>query len=198
MYCSHCGAVMTEGSTVCPSCGASQAVAAQEAANPAGSPGGGGTPGAPARPAAAPVHLEFDVKRWSQTDRIVGVATLVLFISLFLPWFGVNVFTGSYTVDGLYHGYMYITLLLSIAIMGYLVLRALWAEMPGRLPLPHERLLAGATLVNFVLTLISFIFKPGTGVGWRFGAFVGLIAAIVAFAPKLVPAARQRLGGPRR
>ena len=35
-----------------------------------------------------------------------------------------------------------------------------------------------ATIVNLVLVFIAFIDKPGgSGVGWGFGAFLGLIAA---------------------
>ena len=33
-------------------------------------------------------EVKFDVARWTKVDRIVGIATFVLFISLFLDWFG--------------------------------------------------------------------------------------------------------------
>jgi hypothetical protein len=49
------------------------------------------------------------------------------------------------------------------------------------------------TVVSAVLTLIAFIDKPGGGgVGWGFGAVVGLIAAIVAAAPYAVPQLRAK------
>jgi hypothetical protein len=38
-------------------------------------------------------------------------------------------------------------------------------------------------IVNLVLVVIAFLDKSGAG--WRFGAFIGLIAAIIAAAPKL-------------
>ena len=48
-----------------------------------------------------------------------------------------------------------------------------------------------ATLVNLVIVFIAFIFKPGgSGVGWQFGAFLALIAAIVAAAPYAIPQLR--------
>jgi len=40
-----------------------------------------------------------------------------------------------------------------------------------------------ATGVNAVLSILAFLDKPGfSGIGWGFGAFVGLAAAIVAAA----------------
>jgi len=208
MNCTQCGAALEEGTTACPTCGAEQSGGPTPAVPSGGPtaavPGGGPTVAASSAPAtsggqtgqgARPVTpVSFDARRLSQTDRIVGVATLVLFISLFLPWFGVNFGFGSVTVDGLWHGYEYITLLLSIAVVLYLLARALWATLPIKLAVPHEQLLAGAALVNLVLVVIGFVLKPGgSAVGWRFGAFVSLIAAIVAFAPKLVPSLQARV-----
>jgi hypothetical protein len=119
----------------------------------------------------------------------------VLFISLFLPWFGVNFGLGSVTVDGLWHGWLYIVLLLSLAIVIYLLMKAGFAEMPIKLPLAEEQFLLIGTTVNAVLVILGFLLKPGgvsSGVGWRFGAFVGLIAAVVAAAPLGLPAFRAR------
>jgi hypothetical protein len=57
-------------------------------------------------------------------------------------------------------------------------------------------LLLVASVVNLVLTVLAFVDKPGgigfSGIGWGFGAFVGLIAAIVAAVPLGMPALRAR------
>jgi hypothetical protein len=143
-------------------------------------------------PTSSGVNYRFDAKRWSQTDRIVAIATLVLFISLFLAWFGAGISIYHVTVDGLWHGYMYITLIVSLAILGYLALVAGLASLPLKLPLSHPQLLAAATGLNFLLTLISFLTKP-SGTSWQYGAYIGLIAAFVAFVPRVVPAIRARL-----
>jgi hypothetical protein len=49
-----------------------------------------------------------------------------------------------------------------------------------------------------LLALISFVFKPTGGglvsIGWAFGAFVGLAAAIVAAVPLELPFLRSRTG----
>ncbi len=164
----------------------------------AGTGTGASQAGAP-RAATSTPAFNFDAKRWTRDDRIVGGATLVFFIALFLPWFTAPGFTvngqtfGGGSVNGLYHGYMYIDLILALAVLGYLVVRAGFEQLPFDLPLKHEQLLLGATGLTFVLTLISFLTKP-TGAGWGIGAFIGLIAAIVAVVPLGLPFAQARSG----
>jgi hypothetical protein len=141
--------------------------------------------------------FNLDLKRLTRNDQIVGGATLVLFISLFLPWFTVSVRGfGSGSVNGLYHGYMYIDLILAIAILAFLVVRAGFDELPFRLPVGPEQALLAVTCLNLLLALISFVFKPasvlGIEVGWGIGAFIGLIAAIVAVAPLGLPFLQSR------
>jgi hypothetical protein len=50
--------------------------------------------------------------------------------------------------------------------------------------------------VNAVLTIFAFLLKPGgigfSGIGWGFGSFIGLIAALVAAFPTAVPAFQAR------
>jgi len=124
-------------------------------------------------------------------DRLTGGATVVLFISLFLPWFSASAslggFSASSSVDALSaHGYLYLVLIIALLMVGYLIARAGLNAMPA-LPLSHERLLTIAAGINFLLVLIAFVFKPSgnslVSVGWDFGAFVGLLAAIVALVP---------------
>jgi hypothetical protein len=210
MTCSHCGYNVAEGAAACSGCGtpanANQGAGAQQGMpGPAGAMGPAGTMGSAAGamgsaagamgppPAAAPAFT-FDLSRLSRADQIAGGATLVFLISLFLPWFSANVGIYSASVNGLWHGYMYLALLLALAVLAYLVVRASFETMPLRLPVGHEQILLAATAVIFVLTLISFVFKPGSPVGWSIGAFVGLIAAVVAVAPLGVPFLRSRTG----
>jgi len=151
--CSSCGRELSASDVTCPNCGQAVAPASATAA-PAAAPSGA----AAAPKAASPVgNFKFDRARWSPTDLVAGVATLVLFIALFLPWYGVSIGPISVTADGTAHGYMDIML--------------------------HDLLLTGINAVNLVLVVIAFLDKSGAG--WRFGAFVGLIAAIVAALPKV-------------
>lgn len=140
----------------------------------------------------------FDMKKWHQTERITAIATLVLLISLFLPWFTYNFGVGSVSVDGLWHGWMYLVFILCLVILVYLVTKASYAEMPFKIPMAEHQLLLYATAINFVLTVLAFVFKPGgigfSGIGWGFGAFVGLAASVVAAVPLGLPALRARRG----
>lgn len=140
--------------------------------------------------------FSFDFKRLSQAERITGAGTLLLLISLFLPWFTYSFGFGSVSVDGRYHAWMWLVLLLCLAILAFLVARAGFSKMPFKLPMADEQLLLIATGVNAVLTILAFLFKPGgigfSGIGWGFGAFVGLAAAIIAAAPLAVPAIKAR------
>jgi hypothetical protein len=86
---------------------------------------------------------------------------------------------------------MYIVLILSIVIIAYLVLRAGWDRLPISQEVPHLIVMMAATLVNFVLTLIAFLDKP-SGADWGFGAFLTLIAAVVAAAPYAIPQLRAK------
>ncbi|HUD16389.1 MAG TPA: hypothetical protein VMQ59_03965 [Acidimicrobiales bacterium] len=150
--------------------------------------------------------FKFDAARWTRADRITGIATLVLLISLFLTWFTVSVnasvggvnYGGSYGGSGVSaHGYLYLVFLICLAVLALLVLKAGWGEMPFKMPLAETQLVLIATVVNLVLVLIAFLLKPSAGlsglhVGWGYGAFVALIAAIVACAPTAVPAIQAR------
>jgi uncharacterized membrane protein len=73
--------------------------------------------------------FRLDATRWTTADRVTGAATLVLFVSLFLPWFSVSAgfgnFTASSSADALTaHGFLYLVLLLALAMLGYLIARA--------------------------------------------------------------------------
>lgn len=191
--CPQCQTEAADAAAFCPSCGATLSPAATTSAPPPPPAGGGaGAPAASSIPA-----YKFDAARWSQADRIAGIATIVLFISLFLPWFTASVSVLGYSiggsVNGLYHGWMYLSLILSIAIVAYLVLRAGWESLPISQDVPHLTVMMAATIVNAVLVLISFIDKPGGSVtGWGLGAILGLIAALAAAAPYAIPQLRAK------
>jgi len=174
----------------------------QQAGYPSQQPGyppqqpGGATP----PPAGTLPPFAFDAKRWTQAERITGGATVVLFISLFLPWYTYSFGLGSVSTNGLWHGWMYLVLFICLAIILYLVARAGFEEMPVKLPLTESQRLLIATGVNAVLVILAFLTKPGgvgiDGIGWGFGAFVGLVAAIIAVAPLAVPALNARRNRP--
>jgi hypothetical protein len=79
------------------------------------------------------------------------------------------------------------------------VSKAGFSEMPFKVPVPEAQLILVGTGINAVLTILGFVLKPGgvgfSGIGWGFGAILGLIAAIVAAAPTAVPAIKARRAG---
>jgi hypothetical protein len=138
--------------------------------------------------------IRFEPSRLGTGDFIAGGASVLLLVSLFLPWYSVNVgvlgISVSATANGLYHGWMYITLLLCIAIVGYLIVRAMWNGL--RVPAPHWQLLAGATGLNLLLTVIAFLDKP-TVTSWSYGAFVGIVASVGALVGSVVRAQQPEI-----
>lgn len=148
----------------------------------------------------------FDVHRWALSDKIAGAASLVVLISLFLPWFsGSYVSFGSSTPTSMgsvagttVHGWLWLVFVVVLAILAYLALVAGFQVLPFQSPLRHDQLLLAATGLNLALVFIAFLLKPstygieGVSIGWSAGAFLALIAAIVAVAA-FTPAGRQRL-----
>jgi hypothetical protein len=206
--CPQCQNVTTDDANHCPSCGATlnpeQEAQAVPMAGPATAAGGP----APAATGGSNVPaFRFDLNRLTLADRIAGIATIVLFIALFFPWYtatykGIGGISASTSVDGLWHGWMYLSLIICIAIVAYLIVKAGWDAVPiSGFSVPHLTLMMVATVVNLVLVLIAFIDKPsgvnvgtfgGVSIGWGFGAILGLLAALVACAPYLVPQLRAR------
>jgi hypothetical protein len=86
----------------------------------------------------------------------------------------------------------------ALAILAYLAIVAGFQVLPFNSPLRHDQLLLAAAGPNLALVFIAFLLKPstygiaGVSIGWSVGAFLALIAALVAVAA-LTPAGRQRL-----
>jgi hypothetical protein len=189
MFCAQCGNAVAEGAPSCARCGAPPGAAAA-AASPARA-GGTGT-------GTAAQGYSFNSARLTQADKITGVASVILLISLFLPWFSVSGPGGTISWSGMTaHGYLWLVFLLCLGIVAFLVFGAGFTELPVKLPAAREPLLLTASGLNLLLVVLAFFVSPGylaLGVGWSFGAFVALIAAIAACAPLAMPLLRARTG----
>ena len=198
MNCSQCGSDVAAQPAACPHCGASLAGRADRSAAPAAWTG---------------QVFAADANRLSRDDKLVGGATVLLLISLFLPWYTVSAPTeaiigvtvrggGSFSMDAFGgHSWAWIIFILGLAVLAYLVLQAGFETTPVRLPVSPALTLLGLTGLNFLLVFLAFLVTPGTGdtvikfsIGWGIGAFLGLVCAIVAFAPLGLPFARARTG----
>jgi hypothetical protein len=210
MNCSQCGHEAPAGANACPNCGASLATAAPPGAS-AAPPGAGAPMPAGAAPAAGSAMggFAFNINKLSREERIAGIATLIVLISLFLPWatasYSTPVTSVSASADGFtLHGYFWIAFILCLAVIAYLVMKAGFASMPFALPMTDDQALLAGTGVIFVIVLIGFLFKGYSGynvsgvgyhssIGWGFGAFLGLIAAVVAVAPLALPVIQKQM-----
>ena len=144
--------------------------------------------------------FSFDARRWTPRERVVGGASVILLISLFLPWFWIRL--GGTTigeVSGLQDSPLLIVLVVVIIIFVLLVLRAGLGRIPFA-PSPGDRqLLAGAAWLNFLLVLVTFLVKPAyagqapTALGWQAGAIIGLAAAAIAAAGAGLPRLPRRV-----
>jgi hypothetical protein len=147
-------------------------------------------------PASAPPReFRLDLRRLSRSDQAVGGASVVVLISLFLPWFGSSALGAGISVSGATaHGYLVLVVITALMITGYLLLRSGWGEFPFPLPAAHEALLLAGTGLQFVLVLTAFLDVPLPGLGWEIGGYLAVAAAALAAFPAALPALRSRRG----
>ena len=161
-------------------------------------PPAGGGPQAP-RPSSLP-PVNFDHNRLDRVDKIVAGATFITMISIWLPWysisFGASTFeaASSASISGTTgHGWLWLEFIVAIVLLAYLTARAAWDRLPITMPVAHAPLLIVGTSLQLLLVLIAFIAVPyrSAGVGWDWGAFIALLAALAAAGPVVVPAVRS-------
>jgi hypothetical protein len=139
--------------------------------------------------------FSFDITRLTQTELTTCTGTVMVLVSLFLPWFTYDFGLGPLSTDGLRHSWMYVVLILGLAIVTFVVVRSGYREVPRAFPTIDSRLLLAATGINVVLCALAFLLRPGgvgfTEIGWGFGAYLGVAASLVAAIPLTVPAFRS-------
>jgi len=137
--------------------------------------------------------FRLDLRRLSRAEQTAGGATLIVLISLFLPWFGFNELGTNISITGpTAHGYLVVVVVLAVLMAGYLLWRSGWQEFPVRLPVAHETLLLTATGLQFLLIAIAFLDVPVAGLSREAGAYVALVASVIAAGPAAVAAISSR------
>jgi len=176
--CPQCQATNESGSTFCASCGsplASQPALADQQNSTS----------------VAVAAFQLDLRRLGRVEQVVGGSSLVVLVSLFLPWFGLSGLGGTFSLSGVsVHGYLYLDLIVTLLVIAYLIVRAGWDQLPASLPIAHGPLLLIGTSLQFLLVLIAFADKPAL-LSWEIGAYLALIASMAAAAPVVVPAIRS-------
>lgn len=132
-----------------------------------------------------------DVRRLTRVEQMAGGATLIVLVSLFLPWFGFDEIGTSISGTSA-HGYLTITVLVEVLLAGYLLWRSGWEEFPASLPITHEVLLLVATGLQLVLVAVAFLNVPVAGLSREFGAYLALIASVAAVGLAAWPGLRSR------
>lgn len=165
MYCINCGAQIDQAA-FCSTCGTKQQAGRSRLA-------GGSAHREPAN--------GIDLRRLSVTDMVTAIASLVVLVSLFLPWYSIPQYGGpSFDALGsVSGGFRFLVLVLSLLVMGYLGAKTVWPTQP-RLPLPEWQLLTLGTGFNLLVVVITFLVAPmGMSTGGA-GAALGMIAAVAA------------------
>jgi hypothetical protein len=194
MTCPQCLSVTGPDAACCGSCETPAASVSQFPQTPGDQYIPSAASGQHGPPAAAPPReFRLDPRRLSRSDQAVGGASLVVLISLFLPWFGFSALGASVRISGTTaHGYLVLVVITALLIAGYLLLRSGWGEFPFPLPVAHESLVLAGTGVQFLLVLAGFLDVPLAGLGWEIGAYLALAAAALAMLPAVLPALRSR------
>lgn len=120
--------------------------------------------------------------RLSRGDQITIAGAVVLLISLFLPWYGIK--TGGIDLGGLgtasaFEAMEFLDLLLFLLGAGAIALTILGAR--GGLKADARTLAAAAGGLAALIIVFRIIDQPGPNdlIGVKFGAFIGLIGAVV-------------------
>ena len=136
-------------------------------------------------PEAPPPARATAGRGWTGSDLAIGGAVIVLLIALFLPWFSAPGIVG--TADGpSSHGYLWFVFVLTILALIVVVARDAISRLPGNLPSP-EQMLVGATGLALLLTILGVAQTPSPAgeslgsIGWSYGGWVALVAALIAF-----------------
>jgi uncharacterized membrane protein len=135
---------------------------------------------------------------WIGSDLAIGGSLVVLLIALFLPWFSAPGIAGT---DGpSSHGYLWLVFVLTILALIVLVARDAIARLPGNLPSP-DQILVGATGLALLLTILGVVQEPSpfatpsSSIGWSYGGFVAMVAALIAVIAALRETGALRPGG---
>ena len=170
--CSRCLVEVPVGTALCPKCGA--AIRPLVVSRPS-----------PKRSRKSRQRVDT----LSRRDWVVGLASLVLLISFWLPWYSL----GPLSADGLSaHGWLFIAVIDSIVLVLYVVVTAFgWGELAVGGRWSNEQVLTLITGVNLALVVLAVLLTP-TGVNRSWGAYLALVAAVIAFVPFGVPLVQAR------
>ena len=145
----------------------------------------------PPQPSDQPTaSIAARIKRLDVHELVAGGASLLLLVTLFLPWYRYTAGGSSISFSAMSSaagGWRVLILIACLAIVGYLGISANFTR--PRLSLHTGQMLAAVTAVNLLLVMMTFAAIPTSALGAfavfvhaepTWGAYIGLVAALVA------------------
>jgi len=146
----------------------------------------------------------FSPERWSSYDVLIALASLVLAVSPFLPWYSATVHLKNTSLNGVLidpagtlrgiavHPYLWAVF--GLAVLNLVVLIAHNAPNGRAFRLPGFRpFLIATSALCLAVALVAFVLKPGTWpgnlnfggvfslvIGWSYGAIAAVSAALLS------------------
>jgi hypothetical protein len=120
----------------------------------------------------------FDPATVSRATWIAAGGAFVLFISVFLSWYGASV--AGFSVSA--NGWDAVDLAKLIALLALIALAVIVIEVfvpTVTLPVPASMVVIGCGGLSVLFVLLKIIDKPSGGLDLKYGIFVALIAAAV-------------------
>jgi len=125
----------------------------------------------------------MDLSKLDNMDRIVAGASVVVLISMFLPWFGVSEAGFSWSTDAFGAGFLgWFGAILIIAAGVYLVMLRSGSQMPKTSFGPGVTVL-GLSAIGALLVVIKWATLPRysfSGTSWSEGARIGIYLTLIA------------------
>jgi hypothetical protein len=118
----------------------------------------------------------FDPASVSRATWIAAGGALVLFISVFLSWYGAS--AAGFSVSA--SGWDAVDLAKLVALLALIALAAIVIELfvpTVTLPVPASLIVIGCGGLAFLCVLLKILDKPASGLDLKYGIFVALIAA---------------------
>jgi hypothetical protein len=143
--------------------------------------------------------FDFDAGRWTWPEKVIGVGSLTLLVSLFLPWYSIASKPCCLRVHQHQildvHGWLWITFALNLVSLAVFTLRAFFDRPASTARLSgDQQLLAFTAAGNLILVLLTCLLpytyhEPGDRaygitwvVHWHAGGLLALISTIVTAA----------------
>ena len=122
---------------------------------------------------------------------LAALASVALVVSVFLPWFGVDLGPIGVSASGLkVHDYLWIVVVLSAAEL--LLLARTGGAASDRSRVSRQAVVAELAFLNLVIVLVAFFTKGASDAVWRDGAVLGIAAAALGALGALLQASPRR------